>query len=1653
MLLLVAMVTTATAQVIFKAGERKNSFQTGDLVFIHSTCYVNGTTDYAALIKHDGANSAGVEDALPNSGYTNTGGSVWVVEVRNGSTAEAPILAFKPYGRNTYWGIGGVTSNGTCTSNQTFYLVDYSNWSQGDKIKDDEGTWAGNDVWGLDANLNPIAPGNITSDHKLYAVVAGNGKSINTNNNTYAGDKAVAYPVAFLEAVPELLDVTISGSGECLSYKWMSYKTFPWSTDAVTDPTGLAQGGNNAHTATTNVTIEEAGKLTILFDYTGGGHRLDILGIDLLDENENVVASDYHKGSTGSSDSNNTYSVFATPGSYTLRYIVAHNTNGNDLTKTNGDITGTFNTTDEIKQQLTDYVEALRGIGMFDEDYINRAIQDIADANPSTPEEFVAMENIVNNLIATLDGKCFNFKTTARAANNPRYLGVRKNITKGTPYISYNVVATDDNDLENIWKIEYANENKFRLLNLAYNTYSKTTDQRVLPQDGKLEATISQDEAGIFFLSPQGNLVALGSGNGTESYIHDPNSNDRIMTRWSASGAASQWEAIAVEEPDVCLITYNHIFNGNTLLTEMLNVEKGTEYTFVNNYSRGGLRLKGEIPAAEVINEDKAIDYEYETYQPFEPATITDNRLAEGSKLYKITLRSKSVQYKTDGSGFEYNNNAPIENQLFAFTGAPLNNYQIFNYAAGLDKPLWAGNDNNGTEFLPTAGCTEKMELVLYNDDSGDHWSFKKAGKNVYLHDYNTKFAVWNDNTAYDAPGSYVTFTEATDKEISIATLNIDIKTATLYLNNDILDPAIKADLQSVVDEATAATADTNSTAAQLNEIDTRLYRLTQDAAADLNITKAESFRNTGVYTFVTSRGTLFYNSSNPDVVASTKAYGTVEYGPEYDYCQWTVYRSSITGNYYMYNLGAGKFVGDSNGQIPFVDTPTNSIKIIAGTKNGYPIIIATNNSSAINHYAHTGVPGVANWTGGQGDLDDDGNCHVVTKVALLDDATLENIANLVDLYETQLKKAELLEKIESAEEYATREYLPEDKRNGLGEAAVSAREIYNDTDAAYATVAEKIEELTELLNSSVFVTSPESFTNNAIYTIVAKYNGGSYVMYDAAQGDNGNYAISSSKFGTLETGENIPGCRWAMYKSAKGYYYLYNIGAKKFMGTTTAADGSIPMNEKPTSKDLICKVSADSEYPIMFSVNNGAGVLNHNTDSRFAYGLLNWHSTAGWNDTSSAANVHKVTVIGTLDEETLASIEDLVNNYETVGIKQQELKTLLDNIQTGYYDQWNTAWRIAPGLNNYSQKDGDEDFVAAYNDARTYETSEDIDAIQAQIDRMNSLVANLTINQPENGAYYKIRCTNGNQYLSSNTNGNGQLQMLTKVGAEGLFYYDGGFMSYSAGRHVILASGANNVKFSNVGVTTTANIKDGKQNKNKSGSYLIQIGGRWLHGAGTTADSGGNEPTNADGYNWWFETVEVLPVVVSNALYATFYAPVEVTLPDGVEAWYLTGEGVGGSYVSMTRIESGIVPAETAVILRSDVAGTYDLAISDTGAKALEENLFDGTVAAAYITDDAYVLSNQNGEIGLYKATKNQQAGTAFLSNSHKAYLPAAVLASTSQQSAGFRFNFGGTTAIEEVNGEKTDVNAIYDLQGRRINEMTESGIYIVNGRKVIVK
>ena len=178
---------------------------------------------------------------------------------------------------------------------------------------------------------------------------------------------------------------------------------------------------------------------------------------------------------------------------------------------------------------------------------------------------------------------------------------------------------------------------------------------------------------------------------------------------------------------------------------------------------------------------------------------------------------------------------------------------------------------------------------------------------------------------------------------------------------------------------------------------------------------------------------------------------------------------------------------------------------------------------------------------------------------------------------------------------------------------------------------------------------------------------------------------------------------------------------------------------------------------------------------------------------------------------------------------------------------------------------------------------------------------------------------------------------------------------------------------------------------------------------------------------------------------WSSFYAAFPVAIPEGVEAYIVTAANAG--YVTLTQIYNG-VPANTGVILKG---GSIEATYYSGAVAEVTGNLLQGTMVNSYISEEAYVLGKVDGVIGLYKALMTDDH---WLNNANKAYLPASVVPTSAQGAASFSFRFGeGTTAIEEVKGENGEVKTIYDLTGRKVETISAPGIYIVGGKKVLVK
>lgn len=192
-------------------------------------------------------------------------------------------------------------------------------------------------------------------------------------------------------------------------------------------------------------------------------------------------------------------------------------------------------------------------------------------------------------------------------------------------------------------------------------------------------------------------------------------------------------------------------------------------------------------------------------------------------------------------------------------------------------------------------------------------------------------------------------------------------------------------------------------------------------------------------------------------------------------------------------------------------------------------------------------------------------------------------------------------------------------------------------------------------------------------------------------------------------------------------------------------------------------------------------------------------------------------------------------------------------------------------------------------------------------------------------------------------------------------------------------------------------------------------------------------------------ESISAYTLTVGSLGWSTLYLDYDAVVPEGVEAYIVTE--VTGDVATLTLVD-GVIPANTAVVIKA-AQGKYDFAVSSQAAAALENSMMSGTTKPMYIDSEAYVLSAPGDVVGLYKAEMN---GGVFLNNANKAYLPASAVASLSNNFS-FRFEDGITTGIDNVETEENSEVVVYDLTGRRVQDMSAPGVYIVNGRKVLVK
>ena len=209
---------------------------------------------------------------------------------------------------------------------------------------------------------------------------------------------------------------------------------------------------------------------------------------------------------------------------------------------------------------------------------------------------------------------------------------------------------------------------------------------------------------------------------------------------------------------------------------------------------------------------------------------------------------------------------------------------------------------------------------------------------------------------------------------------------------------------------------------------------------------------------------------------------------------------------------------------------------------------------------------------------------------------------------------------------------------------------------------------------------------------------------------------------------------------------------------------------------------------------------------------------------------------------------------------------------------------------------------------------------------------------------------------------------------------------------------------------------------------------------------------------------------------YTTLYVDFPFQIKGDVKAYTIEGveaKNADGYYFAKVKKlaqQGDVVPAQTAVVLECNSTNPADNQLLPTGDEApvtsnnrLCGMFFGSAINGLTVKDGAgndYNVAHDNirafnintadsrNPIGFYKVKSNV---TNIPGN--KAFL---VLTNAEAQAKGFVLEFedGGTTGIETIENSKnsTEDGVYYDLQGRRVENPTR-GVYIVNGKKVVIK
>ena len=490
--------------------------------------------------------------------------------------------------------------------------------------------------------------------------------------------------------------------------------------------------------------------------------------------------------------------------------------------------------------------------------------------------------------------------------------------------------------------------------------------------------------------------------------------------------------------------------------------------------------------------------------------------------------------------------------------------------------------------------------------------------------------------------------------------------------------------------------------------------------------------------------------------------------------------------------------------------------------------------------------------------------------------------------------------------------------------------------------------------------------------------------------------------------------------------FRIYNAATGQPIGTQVGA------GLKQGDKEDNNRYRADKES--YFSAQSYGGRVyvketrEQNIYLNFRDGFLStWHHPAAWNSRDIGSQILFTTEDGILAEAAKKLESELKAQYpdskfgKDLGLYPQSMKSVVDNGVKLLTEAQGSSLSIA----EKKQK---------YNEALEY------------VDYLKTASLNL----PQNGDLLYIAATRDNKvkYFTSQVHANGDVDydhkssegfLTTKATktADAVFLYalDGKkvtLTSVATGRRVVLGERAEDHVFY---PTMAAQATEGTQFEvsSRDGKYVFEAEGHFL-----ASDANMDYALTYNSFSPFAglrleRVAETLPVHIGDGGTASFWSPVEYSVPEGVTAYSV--KIVNNNKARLTKITTN-VPKNTAVFLFGTPSSDVNLTVvPDGNTAALQDNILKGGAMPTTLEGTAFMLK-KNGT-GLVKVNG---AVPAF-----KAYF-------TATEAQVRELLDRGLTSVVSVATEAENA-PIYDLSGRRVQQTTKGGVYVTNGKKFIAK